>query len=254
MSDRPNLMRTRTNASSYETKLSKALFVALRVGGVGVQQAMWSRGWAAKALYTVGLRTGEGLLFNPSPGTVPGTLVALSAVSAFRHIYWSTMTNPFAQPFSLSIMVATYNCLMDSIGAIIALRTADQVGLSSLLVLGWKQYFGIALFGIGIGLEFVLEEQRKSFKKKGENVGKVHDDGLAGVVRHANYLGYTLWRTGIALATGSVGFAIFSGAMQTLTFWKASIPELDGYMSQRYADKWEAYKRKVPYSLFPGII
>jgi hypothetical protein len=43
--------------------------------------------------------------------------------------------------------------------------------------LGWKQYAGIALFTLGIGLEIVPEETRKRFKAKPENKGKVDSTG-----------------------------------------------------------------------------
>ncbi len=43
--------------------------------------------------------------------------------------------------------------------------------------LGWKQYAGISLFALGIGLEVIPEETRKSFKAKPENKGKVDNTG-----------------------------------------------------------------------------
>lgn len=86
----------------------------------------------------------------------------------------------------------------------------------------WKQYTGLGLVVAGLLIEVLSEEQRKVFKAKSENKGKLCDEGalcksretrmdltardftgLFGLVRHPNYLGYTIWRTGLALSTVS---------------------------------------------------
>lgn len=46
--------------------------------------------------------------------------------------------------------------------------------------LGWKQYAGLAIFLLGIGLEVVPEQTRKSFKSKPENKGRLDDTGAWG--------------------------------------------------------------------------
>ena len=48
--------------------------------------------------------------------------------------------------------------------------------------------------------------------------------------RHPNYLGYTLWRTGASLATGSIPAAVISLLWQVNSF-AGSIPDLTQYMA-----------------------
>ncbi|KAJ6595535.1 hypothetical protein DFH09DRAFT_1305341 [Mycena vulgaris] len=57
-------------------------------------------------------------------------------------------------------------------------------------------------------METIAEGSRKKFKKDLKNKGKIDDTGLWSFVRHPNYLGYTFWRTGITLATGSLGATV----------------------------------------------
>lgn len=89
-----------------------------------------------------------------------------------------------------------------------------------------------------------------------------------------NYLGYTLWRTGLTLASvstlantncralrltypfqlqGSVGAAIAQALFQGCFFIGFSIPDLDGAMTKKYGGQWEQYKRDVPYAFIPGV-
>ena len=53
---------------------------------------------------------------------------------------------------------------------------------------------------------------------------------------------------------GSLGGAIGFGIFQIYLFLSQSIPGLSGYMLHRYGEKWTAYKKRVPYKLFPGIL
>jgi steroid 5-alpha reductase family enzyme len=75
--------------------------------------------------------------------------------------------------------------------------------------------------------------QRTAFKKRAENKGKVYTGGLFGVSRHVNYFGYTLWRTGYALASGSAVLGGLTAAWLTFDFVGRGIPVLDEYCSQR---------------------
>lgn len=114
---------------------------------------------------------------------------------------------------------------------------------------------------LGTGMEIWSEDGRrkwkgrKSGKGKGKDgkVGKVYDQGLFGLVRHPNYLGYTIWRTGLALTTGSTWNAIIQFTWNISFFIFGSIPEIQGYMEKKYGDEYQAYEKKVPYKLIPYI-
>jgi protein-S-isoprenylcysteine O-methyltransferase Ste14 len=56
---------------------------------------------------------------------------------------------------------------------------------------------------------------------------------LFGLSRHINYFGYTVWRTGFALASGSWILAALSASWFTFDFVARGIPVLDEYCSKR---------------------
>ncbi|GAW05455.1 erg4 erg24 ergosterol biosynthesis-like protein [Lentinula edodes] len=94
----------------------------------------------------------------------------------------------------------------------------------------------MAIFILGILVEWGSEIQRLRFKKDVKNRGRVYTKGLFGLTRHINYTGYLFWRTGFALAAAGI------------------IPELDEYCEKKYTNQWTKYKEDVPYKLFPFIL
>jgi len=230
---------------------------------------MFSRGWAVKGLSAVGLRASN-LLVTTGPGygglgPVPTLLTGMYSLAALRHLYWISFTNTYEFPVSQALMVASYNIFVDTFNTLTAVNALTSSGAPSIETLftsngiffsslGWKQLAGLALFTSGLLIETFAEETRKRFKKNPANKGKIDDTGLWSVVRHPNYLGYTLWRSGITLATGSVGATIGFAIFQIGMFLAQSIPALSGYMSERYGEQWTAYERRVPYKLVPGIL
>lgn len=112
---------------------------------------------------------------------------------------------------------------------------------------------GVALFVGGIAVEVIAEFQRKAFKDDRRNEGKPYSGGLFGYARSINYFGYTMWRTGMALASGGWVWGVFTTAFFSYNFISTSIPELDGYCSKRYGVQWEELKKKVPYAFIPGV-
>jgi len=103
-------------------------------------------------------------------------------------------------------------------------------------------------------IEMASEETRATFKKDPKHKGLVDDTGLFGVVRHPNYLGYLIWRTGAGLVSGSLGAGVFAFASNLGFFLYQSIPGLSKYMSQRYGEQYTSYEKRVPYKLIPGIV
>ena len=109
------------------------------------------------------------------------------------------------------------------------------------------------LYIAGIGLETVSEIKRKHFKEDPHNKGQICDTGLWGKARHINYGGYTIWRTGYALAAGGWVAGAAVGAWHYWNFAYRSIDLMDEYMSGKYKEKWAKYKKDVPWKLFPGV-
>jgi len=223
---------------------------------------MFTQGWAVKGLAAVGLRASN-LLVTAGPGVaglgpIPTLLTGMYAVVGLRHGYWVIFTSSFYFPTSISLQLVAYNTTINTINTLVAVNALTSSPYPILGdftdCIGWKQWAGLALFAIGISMDTIAEESRKQFKKDPKNKGKIDDTGLWSLVRHPNYLGYTLWRTGITLATGSIVATVALSAIQVLGFFTNGIPEITSYMSVKYGKQWEDYKRRVPYAIFPGIV
>lgn len=239
--------------------------VGLRLADPLIQFTLLRDGHAANLMQSL-LRMPQSYALAPAVLAVPGisrfsigglnevasAVVAMYGIAALRHAYWALFTRQYDFPLSGGIFVGVYNGIMNALTTGLLVYCTSQAPFTS-QTLGWKQYLGIALFAAGIGLEVVPEETRKSFKSKPENKGKLDDTGAWGVVRHVNYLGYTLWRTGVMLATGSVGAAVAQAAFHAYFFISTSIPDIDSQMTKKYGPQWEGYKRKVPYAFIPGV-
>jgi hypothetical protein len=70
------------------------------------------------------------------------------------------------------------------------------------------------------------------FKKDRKNKGKVYDAGLFGLSRHINYFGYTLWRTGYALAAGGWTWGAVTASFFVYDFNFRAIPVLQHYLEE----------------------
>jgi steroid 5-alpha reductase family enzyme len=161
----------------------------------------------------------------------------------------------------------------NTLAAIYAITSSSPVVAGGFIeTLGWKQWAGAGLFVTGILTETLAEESRKRFKANPSNKGKIDDTGLWSIVRHPNYAGFTLLRSGASLATvnffffcvvvfvtnfpyqGSLGYSIGMCIFSISFFIFHAIPELSGHMSEHYGEQWTSYKKRVPYKLFPGIV
>ncbi|KAJ6554547.1 hypothetical protein B0H19DRAFT_1154002 [Mycena capillaripes] len=239
-----------------------ATFFLGRLSDAPLQYAMFTQGWAVKGLTAVGLRASS-LLISAGPGVaglgpIPTLLTGMYAVSSLRHAYWILFTSNFNWPASVSLQVVLYNTLVNTINTLVAVNALTSSPYPILGdftdCIGWKQYAGVALFAIGITMETVAEEGRKRFKKDPKNKGKIDDTGLWSFVRHPNYLGYTLWRTGITLATGSLIATAALSTFQIMAFNSGGIPGISSYMSAKYGQQWTDYKKRVPSAIIPGIL
>jgi len=114
---------------------------------------------------------------------------------------------------------------------------------------------GIALFVVGALTETLSELQRKAWKSRSVNKGKVFTEGLFSLARHINYLGEVFWYTGMALlTTGNPLVAIGIFVMLAGNFLAVAIPELAGHMEIKYKAQWTDYKNKTPKALIPFVV
>ncbi|KAF6840900.1 7-dehydrocholesterol reductase [Colletotrichum plurivorum] len=243
-------------------------FVGLRGLDPLLQYKILAGGWGTSILAKVGLRsisplagvassTSLSLLDNlnlPLPHLI---LLVMSVGSFAKQSYWLVGLCAEDFPPSAAVAVSIYNTLVNSTNSLLFLAASTSVlteprefpetGLPYQVVLG------SALFGVGMFLEIASEWQRKQFKDKPENKGKVIREGLWGWARHINYGGYALWRAGYCMAaSGFIGGTIM-GAWQAFDFITRGVPTLNAYCQKRYGEQWTRFRRDVKWVLIPGV-
>lgn len=161
-------------------------------------------------------------------------LLAMSVAAAAKHSYWVGVTSEEEFGPAAAATVSAFNTVMNSLNTVLFTTTFASASLDTDANFPqWPLLVGSTLFTVGLLTETVAETQRKAFKSKPENKGKVCTTGLWGIVRHINYTGYTLWRTGFALTAGGWVWGTAIAALFLSDFNNRSIPELDGYCSER---------------------
>ncbi len=115
----------------------------------------------------------------------------------------------------------------------------------------WIDYFAILLFIVGSGFNTISEVQRHLWKKHPENKGKLYTIGLFKYSMHINFFGDVLWVSAYAIITRnyySVAIPVLLFSM--FAFW--NIPALDKYLSGKYKEQFESYRKKTK-KLIPFI-
>lgn len=133
-------------------------------------------------------------------------------LTTLDQIYWIMNTNTYEWPVVQSAFAVIWNLLVDIFNTYMTIRALNRSppdGTDSFAAaLGWAQWFGILAFIAGVIIETVPEESRKVFKRDLAHKGQLFDAGMWSIVRHPNYAGFILWRSGITLATVSFALAI----------------------------------------------
>ncbi|KAK3687434.1 hypothetical protein B0T22DRAFT_478754 [Podospora appendiculata] len=258
--------------------LGTATFIGLRSLDPFLQYQILAHGWGSSLLTKLGLstiplyasgtpvatmmhETGIRLLDSlnlPLPRLI---LLAMATGSTLKQIFWLTCTSKEEFPPRAAATVSAYNTFVNSLASMLLISTATSAALSTPLVtipgtslsVSLPTAVGAAMYAVGMALETVPEIQRRRFKDAPENRGRICDAGPWGWARHINYGGYTIWRTGYAVAAGGWTAGAVVAAWHLWTFAFRSIGLMDEYMSGRYAERWAQYKKDVPWLLFPGI-
>jgi protein-S-isoprenylcysteine O-methyltransferase Ste14 len=105
--------------------------------------------------------------------------------------------------------------------------------------------FGLILYILGSSVNTHSELQRKRWKDRPENRGRLFTGGLFRHAMHVNYFGDELLFIGYALLTGRawallVPFAMLAG------FLFFNIPELDNHLRKHYGTEFDEYDRRTP--------
>lgn len=109
---------------------------------------------------------------------------------------------------------------------------------------GPLEILGILLFVGGAALNTMSELQRKAFKDRAENKGKLFTGGLFGLSMHVNYFGDLLWVTGYALVSHNA-VSLLIPALLFAFFAFYNIPKLDSYLRDKYGSAFADYERRT---------
>lgn len=86
--------------------------------------------------------------------------------------------------------------------------------------LGWRDYVGWGVWGLGFAVEAIADQQKWQFKSDPDNAGKFIRSGLWAYSRHPNYCGEILQWTGLWLSASSVmGGAQYFSVASPLFVW-----------------------------------
>ncbi|OLN97621.1 putative 7-dehydrocholesterol reductase [Colletotrichum chlorophyti] len=243
-------------------------FLGLRALDPFFQYKLLAGGWGASLLAKIGVNTiplnaaalsttGITLLDNltlPLPHLI---LLGMSVGSFAKQAYWLLGLSAEEFPPSAAAAVSFYNTLVNSANSLLLIALSTSV-LSSPrdfpgTNLPYQIVLGSLLYGVGMFIETASEWQRKQFKERPENKGKVMKGGLWSWARHINYGGYALWRAGYCMAaSGFIGGTIM-GVWQAVDFLTRGVPALNDYCSKRYGEQWSQFKREVKWTLLPGV-
>ncbi|KAM7186164.1 Protein of unknown function (DUF1295) domain containing protein [Naviculisporaceae sp. PSN 640] len=220
-----------------------------------------SRATATSVLFPSSSSPSNKLSILPTPRLI---IFLMATGSSIKQIFWLLRTSKEEFTPSAAISVSIYNTLVNSLASLLILAIPTSASLSptrislpfpylGTLTLPLPMALGTAMYISGLAIETASEIHRKKFKDDPKNKGEICDTGLWAKARHVNYAGYTLWRTGYALAAGGwIAGALVAG-WHGWVFAKRSIGLMDEYMSGRYKEKWEKYKKDVPWKLVPFV-
>jgi len=181
-----------------------------------------------------------GLLFGLT--LLPGNLIRRTILLSFGVVYF------------LRVNLTLFYLLKRRIewketGAIIGGLVFYQVGFAlsgaaQSALIDPIDYIAIGVFIIGSFLNTGSEFQRKLFKDRPENTGKLYTGGLFILARHINYFGDSVWAIGWALMTRN-WFGAIMPIFCTLGFVFASIPMLSKYLEERYKEQYHEWASKT---------
>ena len=103
---------------------------------------------------------------------------------------------------------------------------------------------GVVLYAVGSWLNTGSELQRKWWKQRPENAGRLFTGGLFRYAVHINYFGDELLFTGYALITGRA-WALLVPLLMLAGFLFFNVPELDRHLRAHYGAEFEAYASRT---------
>ncbi|KAF3768066.1 hypothetical protein M406DRAFT_345766 [Cryphonectria parasitica EP155] len=273
---RPRTIEIVTRGVKKPSPIATTTLIGLRALDPFLQYQILAHGLGAGILARLGLSTiplsatiitGTGIRLIDRLGLPLERLILLGMAvgSAAEQIMWATYLSQEQLPMESAFLVSACNTFCNSINSLLLIASATSAALSTwpftISLVGGRRRTrislpvaaGALLYVAGMALEKVAEFQRKQFKDRAENKGRLCREGLWAWARHINYGGHTLWRAGYALAAGGWIAGAAAASLQAWFFARNGMVSLDYYMSRRYKDQWGRYKEDVPWRLLPGV-
>lgn len=251
---------------------ARLLFITSRLAAVGLSYSLLSSPSAQFSIFKfipwaypsrpppttpLSLPLGVGELLNDaaarlqfaSPGSfaVWGTFVVQSSIFITHFLAWRRERFPLSGDGN-ALSISAISFAMDAVLNLLHLYTASRNPTWSSGLAGWM----LPPTVLCALVEIWTMQQKRAFKKDPKNNGKILDAGLWGVVRNPNYIFSHMWRftQGVALF-GWPGLLFGWGMLKDAI--DNQIPGVEWYMQKKYGEKYDAYKKRVPYRLIPGI-
>ena len=111
--------------------------------------------------------------------------------------------------------------------------------------LDYIDYIGIGMTVIGHLFVIISEAQRKIFKSKPENKGKLYTSGLNSITRHPNHFGEVLLIIGWSLFSRNRKLALVWPSIVITFLYGYVVPDLEQYLKTRYSSEWPDYAKNV---------
>lgn len=131
------------------------------------------------------------------------------------------------------LMVGAFNMLGNTINSLLFVCAETSASANGEHFPQTPLIVGSVLYTLGLGIEWVSEQQRHAIKRDRGNTGRVYMGGLFALSRHVNYFGYVLWRTGYALAAGGWVWAGVNAVLMGWNFVRNVIPVHQRYLEDR---------------------
>jgi steroid 5-alpha reductase family enzyme len=115
------------------------------------------------------------------------------------------------------------------------------------LPMGWLNWLGLSLWGIGFFFEVVGDWQLDRFVRSPDNKGKIMQSGLWRYTRHPNYFGEAVMWWGLALFVSGLPWSSLAFASPLLITYLLTRVSGIPLLEARWVGHpdWEAYKRKT---------
>nr|POE65612.1 hypothetical protein CFP56_58718 [Quercus suber] len=230
-----------------------ATFVGSRAIDPFLQYGILSQGWGNSLITAL-----RGRVLPQGPPLVTNTPFDRLGLSPYRSILFGMSVGAMLkQNFHvLAIMqeemsvgsgaaVGVFNAVFNSLNSLFLICAQTSATVNGEHFPQTPLIVGSTLYTAGLFMEWFSEVQRAAWKKDARNKGKVYTGGLFGLSRHINYFGYTLWRTGYALAAGGWVWAAVVGSYFTYDFTQRAVPLLQDYLEKRYGEQYKQYETAV---------